>query len=61
MTIDKAMVMGIINTTPDSFYSESRRNTKKKALETAEGMLIDGANFLDIGGTLLVQMPMIFP
>lgn len=50
MTIYKAMVMGIINTTPDSFYSESRRNTEKKALETAERMLVDGATFLDIGG-----------
>ena len=43
-------VMGIINTTPDSFYSESRKTNIKSVLETAEKMLDEGATFLDIGG-----------
>jgi dihydropteroate synthase len=42
-------VMGILNITPDSFYSGSRSNTEK-SVETARMMLADGATFLDIGG-----------
>ncbi len=42
--------MGIINTTPDSFYAESRKSTVDAALQTAEQMLNAGATILDIGG-----------
>src|ERR1700749_3851081 len=42
-------VMGIINTTPDSFYSESRKQTTADALAQAGKMLAEGAHFLDIG------------
>ena len=42
-------VMGIINITPDSFYSESRSTSDKEILESAEKMLTDGATFLDLG------------
>ncbi len=42
-------VMGIINITPDSFYSGSRSNTEKEILTNAEKMLLDGATFLDLG------------
>ncbi len=49
MTLDQPKVMGIINTTPDSFYAGSRRNSFKEVLETAESMLNDGADFLDLG------------
>lgn len=41
--------MGIINITPDSFYSGSRSNTEKEILSTAEKMLTEGATFLDLG------------
>ena len=43
-------VMGIINVTPDSFYTDSRSFTEQKVLEKAEKMLLEGASFLDIGG-----------
>ncbi|EJO5348847.1 dihydropteroate synthase [Clostridium botulinum] len=43
-------VMGIINCTPDSFYEGSRKNSIKEALNTAEKMLKEGAEILDIGG-----------
>jgi len=43
-------VMGILNTTPDSFYSESRKTSLTPLLKTAEEMLEQGATFLDIGG-----------
>jgi dihydropteroate synthase len=42
--------MGIINVTPDSFFEGSRRKGTIDLLKTAELMLEDGANFLDIGG-----------
>lgn len=43
-------MMGIINTTPDSFFVGSRRQAQDDILKTAEQMLTDGATFLDIGG-----------
>ena len=42
--------MGIINATPDSFYSASRVNNSKDAIEIAKKMISDGAKILDIGG-----------
>src|SRR5476651_2061447 len=42
-------VMGIINITPDSFYSDSRKTTVESALAHAEKMLNEGADFLDLG------------
>jgi len=42
-------VMGIINITPDSFYEDSRRQSVEAAVEKAETMLNEGADFLDLG------------
>ncbi|HVK96483.1 MAG TPA: dihydropteroate synthase, partial [Flavisolibacter sp.] len=50
LTIDQPIVMGIINTTPDSFYAGSRLNTVDQILTTAEKMITDGATILDVGG-----------
>lgn len=50
LTIDAPVVMGIINTTPDSFYGNSRAETTGNVLQTAERMLRQGAAILDIGG-----------
>jgi dihydropteroate synthase len=44
------IVMGILNTTPDSFYDGGRYNSVEKALEQAEKMILEGATILDIGG-----------
>ncbi|SDH02855.1 dihydropteroate synthase [Pedobacter terrae] len=43
-------VMGILNITPDSFYSNSRTKTIDEALTKAAQFLNDGATFIDIGG-----------
>ena len=43
-------VMGILNITPDSFYSGSRYNTDDEILKAATRMLEDGADILDVGG-----------
>ncbi|HSM62684.1 MAG TPA: dihydropteroate synthase, partial [Gillisia sp.] len=50
ISLDTPKVMGILNTTPDSFYSESRKTSPTALLKTAEEMLEQGATFLDIGG-----------
>lgn len=43
-------VMGIINVTPDSFFSGSRKTNDLEILKDAEKMLSEGATFLDVGG-----------
>jgi dihydropteroate synthase len=43
-------IMGIVNTTPDSFYENSRTNTIDKLLIQVEKHLQEGADFIDIGG-----------
>jgi len=50
LTIDKPLVMGIINVTPDSFYKGSRFESTDAVLQQAEKMLKDGATILDVGG-----------
>lgn len=50
LLIDKPVVMGIINVTPDSFYSGSRQESVDKVLRQAEKMISEGATILDIGG-----------
>lgn len=42
--------MGILNATPDSFFSGSRARELDRALQAAEEMLNAGADILDIGG-----------
>lgn len=51
-TIDlsRPQVMGIVNTTPDSFSDGGRHNSASAALQHAELLLSQGADILDIGG-----------
>lgn len=44
------IVMGIINTTPDSFHSNSRSKNVKMGIAKARKMVNEGADILDIGG-----------
>jgi len=48
--VDKPQVMGIINTTPDSFYAGSRYTGTDSIIEVAGKMIAEGATILDIGG-----------
>ncbi|MGZ8541659.1 MAG: dihydropteroate synthase, partial [Chitinophagaceae bacterium] len=50
LVVDTALVMGIINVTPDSFYEGSRQQTIDSVLRQAGQMIKDGATILDIGG-----------
>ncbi len=43
-------IMGIVNLTPDSFYSSSRKTNQTALLGSVNQMIIDGADLIDIGG-----------
>lgn len=43
-------VMGILNVTPDSFYDGARYTSDLEILHQTEKMLLEGANFIDVGG-----------
>jgi len=47
---DNLQVMGVINTTPDSFSDGGKFDTTEKALAHARQLIADGADILDIGG-----------
>lgn len=49
MDLSTPCVMGILNVTPDSFYSGSRMQTEKEITCRAEQILKDGAGIIDIG------------
>jgi len=48
--LSQPKVMGILNTTPDSFYASSRKIAVNDLLKAAEKMMKEGATFLDVGG-----------
>lgn len=50
LLIDSAIVMGIVNCTPDSFYRESRMSDTQLAVRKAFQMIEEGATIIDIGG-----------
>jgi len=46
----KPLIMGILNTTPDSFSDGGAWGTVDRAVAHAESMLTDGAHIIDVGG-----------
>jgi dihydropteroate synthase len=50
VTVDKPVVMGIINLTSDSFYEKSRVKEHDEIRRLAEKHLNEGATFVDMGG-----------
>lgn len=46
----RAVVMGILNRTPDSFYDQGSYFAFDDFLRKAEHLVLDGADFLDVGG-----------
>lgn len=49
MDLSRPKVMGILNVTPDSFYSESRCFDENKITGKVEKMLSEGMDILDLG------------
>lgn len=50
MDLDVPRVMGIVNVTPDSFFSGSRVQTEEAIARRVRQALDDGADILDLGG-----------
>jgi dihydropteroate synthase len=50
LPLDRPVVMGILNLTPDSFSDGGRVPTREAALERARRMAAGGADLLDVGG-----------
>lgn len=48
--LSQPQVMGILNVTPDSFYTGSRMQTEQEILGRAHQILAEGAAMIDIGG-----------
>jgi dihydropteroate synthase len=49
MDLSRPQVMGILNVTPDSFYSESRAQTEHDIMVRARDLVNQGAAIIDIG------------
>lgn len=49
LVMDRPLVMGIINLTPDSFHDGGRLTNTDEVLRQAERMILEGADILDIG------------
>ena len=49
MDLSTPQVMGILNVTPDSFYSGSRKQTETEIAERADQILAEGGSIIDIG------------
>ena len=43
-------IMGILNTSPESFYKKSIATSNQKIIDTVYRMKEDGADFIDVGG-----------
>eukprot|EP00814_Leptocylindrus_danicus_P010613 CAMPEP_0116011260 /NCGR_PEP_ID=MMETSP0321-20121206/4467_1 /TAXON_ID=163516 /ORGANISM="Leptocylindrus danicus var. danicus, Strain B650" /LENGTH=411 /DNA_ID=CAMNT_0003480469 /DNA_START=435 /DNA_END=1670 /DNA_ORIENTATION=- len=50
LTFNETIVMGILNTTPDSFSDGGQANTIDCAVDKAMQLIQDGAGIIDIGG-----------
>ena len=48
--IERPWVMGILNVTPDSFYTGSRCQSDEASARRAEQMVAEGAEIIDVGG-----------
>ncbi len=50
LSLNRPLVMGILNVTPDSFSDGGNFDTASKAVAHAEAMVKNGADIIDIGG-----------
>jgi dihydropteroate synthase len=50
LELDRPLVMGILNVTPDSFSDGGKYASVDAALAHAEQMIADGADIIDVGG-----------
>ena len=48
-SLERPVVMGILNATPDSFYAGSRTETERDIAQRATQIVEEGASFIDVG------------
>ncbi len=49
LDLEKPVVMGILNATPDSFFSGSRMQTEREIAERAQQIVVEGSSIIDVG------------
>lgn len=49
MDLETPQVMGILNVTPDSFYSGSRKQTEEEIANRANQIIAEGGSIIDVG------------
>lgn len=50
LDLSEPIIMGIVNITPDSFYSESRKQSEEQIINRINQILDEGGKIIDIGG-----------
>jgi dihydropteroate synthase len=50
LALERPLIMGVVNVTPDSFYDGGRFLVTQQAVEHARILIEEGADILDIGG-----------
>lgn len=50
VSLERPVIMGILNVTPDSFWDGGRHAGAEAALRQAERLVAEGADLLDVGG-----------
>ena len=50
LALDRPLIMGVVNVTPDSFSDGGRYDSTESAIAHARALLSEGADILDIGG-----------
>ena len=50
INVNKSMIMGVLNLTPDSFFEGSRNRSVEDAFIRAESMIESGVDIIDVGG-----------
>lgn len=48
-SLERPVVMGILNATPDSFYADSRTETERDIAQRATQIVEEGGSFIDVG------------
>ncbi|MBR6445573.1 MAG: dihydropteroate synthase [Prevotella sp.] len=49
LSLESPLVMGILNCTPDSFFSGSRKQTEREIAERAQQIVAEGGRMIDVG------------
>lgn len=49
LDVAQPQVMGILNVTPDSFYSGSRKQTEQEIADRANQIILEGGTMIDVG------------